>query len=178
MDTAGGGGGTEGASSGPSAPAIAIDPSYLAPWTGHAPDRGVVPQWVAPSAFVAPDEKALLADPSYQFRVSQGEHVLENSAAARGTLNSGGTLQDILNYGQKAGSQEYGNVYDRAMGVWQQNWNNARTDYQSRSDASESAYNRAWKEYMDAKDTWYANQDKPFDKLFKSASLGATAAAS
>jgi hypothetical protein len=46
---------------------------------------------------------------------------LERSGAARGVTNTGGTLKNILDYGQQAASQEYGNVYNRAAGAWGMN---------------------------------------------------------
>lgn len=52
-------------------------------------------------------------DPSYQWRVAQGLKALQGSAAANGTLLTGGTLKDILNYGQGAASQEYQNAFGR-----------------------------------------------------------------
>src|SRR4029453_17269270 len=57
-------------------------------------------------------------DPSYQFRLGEGQKALERSAAARGTLLGGGTLKAITNYGQKAASQEYQSAYDRAMSAF------------------------------------------------------------
>lgn len=60
------------------------------------------------------------ADPGYAFRLAQGQDALESSAAARGTHLSGGTLQALVNYGQQAGSQEFGNSYNR--------WNNDQTN--------------------------------------------------
>lgn len=53
------------------------------------------------------------ADPGYAFRLSEGQKALEASAAARGGLLSGGTGKALVNYGQEAGSQEYGNAYNR-----------------------------------------------------------------
>jgi hypothetical protein len=34
-------------------------------------------------------------------------------------LRTGGTLKDIMNYGQEAASQEYGNMFNRALQGWQ-----------------------------------------------------------
>lgn len=65
---------------------IAIDPSYLQPWTGSAP-RMEVPSFQSPGEFHAPNEADLFADPSFKFRMSQGQGALENSAAAHGVLN-------------------------------------------------------------------------------------------
>lgn len=53
------------------------------------------------------------ADPGYQFRQTEGMKGIENSAAARGNLLSGGALKAIQKYGQDLASQEYGNAYSR-----------------------------------------------------------------
>ena len=55
------------------------------------------------------------ADPGYAFRVQEGQRALESSAAARGGLLSGGTGKALTRYGQEAGSQEYGNAYNRFL---------------------------------------------------------------
>lgn len=155
---------------------VSLDPSYYAPWTGTAPTPGV-PTFTPPPDFVAPTAQSVLQDPSYLFRLSQGEGALENSAAAKGTLNSGGTLQDIINYGQKAGSQEYGNVWDRQFGLWNASWNNSLTGYRANVDANNSAYQRAWNAYTDARDSFYKNEDNAFSRLYQVANLGASSAA-
>lgn len=54
-------------------------------------------------------------DPAYQFDLQQGQQALERSAAARGGLQSGGTLKDLTNYAQGAASNEYQNAYNRFM---------------------------------------------------------------
>jgi hypothetical protein len=52
-------------------------------------------------------------DPGYQFRMAEGQKALERSAAARGGLQSGGTLKALAKYGQDFASNEYGNAYNR-----------------------------------------------------------------
>lgn len=52
-------------------------------------------------------------DPSYFFRLQQGQQGLVNSAAAGSGALSGSALKDLLNYNQNAASQEYGNAYNR-----------------------------------------------------------------
>lgn len=59
------------------------------------------------------DGQDIYSDPSYQFRLQQGQDSIESSAAARGSLVSGATLKSLLNYGQESASQEYGNAYNR-----------------------------------------------------------------
>lgn len=53
------------------------------------------------------------ADPGYQFRMSQGQRAVENSAAARGGLLSGNTARALTEYGQDYGSNEFQNILNR-----------------------------------------------------------------
>lgn len=55
----------------------------------------------------------IYSDPSYQFRLQQGQNAIQSSAAAQGGLLSGATLKALQNYGQESASQEYGNAYNR-----------------------------------------------------------------
>lgn len=70
-------------------------------------------------SFQAPTDVTEQNDPGYQFRLAQGQKLLENSAAARGDILSGGTAKSLLDYGQQAASNEYGNVYQRALQNYQ-----------------------------------------------------------
>lgn len=56
-------------------------------------------------------------DPGYQFRLGQGQRAVEQSAAARGGLNSGNTLRALTEYGQNVGSNEFGNYWNRLAGL-------------------------------------------------------------
>lgn len=51
--------------------------------------------------------------PGYDFRLQQGQDSLQASAAARGGLNSGAAMRDLLKFGQDYGSNEYGNYLAR-----------------------------------------------------------------
>lgn len=90
-------------------------------WT--EPDAFKYDAYTAPDPFKAPTAESMLNDPGYQFRADQGRRALENSAAGKGTLRTGGTLKDILGYGQNLASQEYGNVYQRDANTWNMNAN-------------------------------------------------------
>jgi hypothetical protein len=52
-------------------------------------------------------------DPSYQFRVDEGIKAVNRSAAARSMLQSGATLKGLTRFGQREGSQEYQNAFNR-----------------------------------------------------------------
>lgn len=59
------------------------------------------------------DGQDIYSDPSYQFRLQQGQNAIQSSAASHGGLLSGATLKALQNYGQESASQEYGNAYNR-----------------------------------------------------------------
>ncbi len=59
--------------------------------------------------------KQFEADPGYNFRMAEGLKGLERSAAARGLLQSGGTLKGIQQYGQNLASSEYENAFSRYL---------------------------------------------------------------
>jgi len=59
--------------------------------------------------------KQFEADPGYNFRMAEGMKALERSAAARGLLQSGGTLKGIQQYGQNLASSEYENAFSRYL---------------------------------------------------------------
>lgn len=54
-------------------------------------------------------------DPSYQWRLQQGQQAVERSAAARGQLGSGNILTALTDYGQGAASQEYSAQFQRML---------------------------------------------------------------
>jgi len=52
-------------------------------------------------------------DPSYQWRFNEGQRAVDRSAAAGGSLYSGGTLKALARYGQGLASTEFQNDFDR-----------------------------------------------------------------
>ena len=97
-------------------------------------------EYVAATPFEAPTAADMAADPSYQFRLKQGQDALERSGAARGVTNTGGTLKDILDYGQNAASQEYGNVYGRKRDTYDANERNRFNAYAANYGNAMNAY--------------------------------------
>ena len=53
------------------------------------------------------------ASPDYQWSLAQGVNALDRSAAAHGSLYSGGHSTDLMNYGAGLAAQNYGNYYNR-----------------------------------------------------------------
>lgn len=73
--------------------------------------------------FQAPTDVTEQNDPGYQFRLKQGQQLLENSAAAKGGLFSGGTAKAEQQFGQDYASNEYSNVYNRAFNDFSTKYN-------------------------------------------------------
>ena len=163
----GGGGGTGGGTTGKGvtdptlyAPFTAKQPDYVAPQVYTPPTYPTIPNepvytppplapvYTPPPAFSygtfqAPTLAEAQQQPGYQFGLQQGEQALQQSAAAQGLLRTGGTLKDILNYGQQAATQNYQNVY-----------NNDLTAYTTNRGTAEDTYNTNYKtQYTDP----YAN---------------------
>ena len=128
------------------------------PFTGATRPQytfGPAPQFDAPD-FDAPDADSIYSDPSYQFRLNQGLGALESSAAARGVLRSGGTLKGVQDYAQDYASQEYNNIYNRALQDWNARFQSAAAEFapkfsewQTRADADIGAGNLAFQAALD-----------------------------
>jgi len=71
--------------------------------------------------FVAPNPADIANDPNYQFRSAEGEKAIQRSAAAHGTLLSGGTLKSLERYRQGVASEEAGKAFDRALAAYTTN---------------------------------------------------------
>ncbi len=98
----------------PPAPGTVPTPQTVDPFAGTLPTAKPYGDFTAPEGMKQIAREAL-TDPSYQWRLSQGLKGLERGAASRGTLLTGGLQKGLIDYGQNAASQEYGNVYQRAL---------------------------------------------------------------
>jgi hypothetical protein len=65
--------------------------------------------------FEAPTFAQATSDPGYEWRLQSGMDALQRSAAAKGVLRTGGTLADLVKFGQNFASNEYANVFNRAL---------------------------------------------------------------
>jgi hypothetical protein len=168
----GGGGGTMGQMITPYNPLATYSP---VPYTPPAPFRppayeGATPfgqdPYAAADPFTGPTAADMTADPGYQFRLQQGQEALERSGAALGVTNTGGTLKDILDYGQRAASQEYGNVFGRQRDVYdlnernrfnayEANWGNAMDAYRENERNRAGAFDT---NVMNARDAYEMNE--------------------
>jgi hypothetical protein len=99
-----------------------------------------------PRMFMSPTLDEAKNEPGYQFRLQSGTDALDRSAAARGTLRTGNTLRDIVEYGQNFGEQAYQTMFDRALRAYQAYYQGERDkfmpqfqDYQNRFGAEQAS---------------------------------------
>ena len=78
--------------------------------------------------FTAPTGLTQQNDPGYQARLQLGTDAIERSAAARGSVLTGGTAKALDTYGQDYASNEYNNVYNRALNTFDTNYNAYNTN--------------------------------------------------
>lgn len=157
--------------------------------------------YVKPPDFENPTASSMTIDPSYQFRLQQGQQALENNNAARG-LNTGATAKGLIDYGQGAASQEYQNIYNRALQNYQTNtqlgmatqnqafnqalqpWQQANALGLNATQANNAAltqgFQNAEQNALNAYNTAYQtnayNQQTPYNMLMGVAGLGANTA--
>lgn len=119
-------------------------------------------------AFTAPTGVTETNDPGYQFRLQQGEQALERGAAASGGAFSGGTLKALQRYGQDYASNEYSNVYNRALQGYNTNFTNAYNAYNLNTQTGLQGYQTRF-------NTYNTNQTNAYNRLASLAGLGQTA---
>ena len=73
--------------------------------------------------FQAPTLQQAENTPGYQFALQQGQKALQASAAANGSLLTGGTLNALDSYSQGLADTNYNNIYNQALQGYQTNYN-------------------------------------------------------
>lgn len=116
-------------------------------WPTFTPTEFSFPDFQFES-FRTPSMEDAEQEPGYAFALDQGRKALETSAAGRGALRTGGTLKDILEYGQKFGGQNFQNVFNRKFQTW---------------DANEGARLKA---YTANRDTYFGTGDRNYRGLW------------
>lgn len=79
--------------------------------------RAAAEAWANDNRTGATPYAGFQASPGYNFAVQQGQQGVEASAAARGGLRSGRTMQDLTRYRLGMANQEYGNWLSRLAGM-------------------------------------------------------------
>lgn len=136
-------------------------------------------QYALPSAFQAPTPFSYTAedfakgqDPGYAFRLKEGLKALDRTASARGGLLSGGALKAAAQYGQEMGSQEYQNAYNRAASEYQSKYAQSLDAYNAAVARANTGYGRD----LDAYNAAVAREASQYNRLASLAGTGQTSA--
>lgn len=78
--------------------------------------------------FTAPTGLTEQNDPGFQARLKLGTDAIQKSAAARGNVVTGATAKALDQFSQDYASNEYGNVYNRALTDYTTNFNAYNTN--------------------------------------------------
>ena len=90
--------------------------------------------------FQAPNPQDVLNNPAIQFQLQQGQKAVENSAASRGGLNSGATLERVNQYAQGVAAQGYNNVYNQALQTNQAQNQTTQQGYMNQYNAAQQGF--------------------------------------
>ncbi len=81
-------------------------------------------------------------DPGYQFQLGQGTAAVNNSASARGLLQSGNTLQDLTKFGQGLAGTYYNDAFNRALQTFNTNQNSTLANLSTLANIGQTATNQ------------------------------------
>lgn len=133
------------------------------------------PPGFEPPGWQAPNADTFQNDPGYQFRLQQGMDALQNSAAARGSLLTGGTLKDLINYGQNFGSQEYGSVFDRQLRGYGANYQAAKDRYDTTYQTAKDQFAPRFADWQMTANTERERAMAEFNRRYETYALGVNA---
>lgn len=135
-------------------PALANTPGYTGPAAGGIGD--LIAPWTGTfnyADFKAPTMDDLKNSPGFQSSLDMASNTLQRSAAAKGSLLSGSTLQSLSDQTADLTSQGYSNLYNQDAQTYQANRANAFSSYQ------------------DQESTFYNNQNNAYSRLMGLAAL-------
>lgn len=108
------------------APAVPNGTSYLPPTPSYTAPTFAPPAYQKPPSFELPSFAQAADDPGYQFSLKAGLGAVNNSQAARGLTNTGGTAKALGDYATASAGTQYSNVLNRLL---QQYLTNVQTQY-------------------------------------------------
>lgn len=114
---------------------------------------GLLGAYTGPGQFTPTTQADMANDPSYAWRVAQGQQGLERSAAARGTLLTGGTAKALERYRQGEASQEFGNIDQRRRTDFLTNEGQRQQGFQNSMGMMDFGYGA--QQGRNASDQWY-----------------------
>jgi len=107
----------------------------------------------------------LYKDPSYLWRLQQGQKALDRQGAAAGRFLSGRQLQASSDYNQGAASQEFQNAYSRALGTYGTNETNRFNTFSTNENNRRNAFELNEQNRFNANQANFSNTVNPLLSL-------------
>lgn len=148
--------------------------AYTAPARpGYLQGEYKPPTW--DEKFIAPDENTLYQDPGVKARLAAAQKGFERSAAAKGTLLSGGSQVALGRQQQEIAANEYGAAFGRAFDTYRQKYgqfqDQAAASFGARG-LNENAYQSDVANALNQYGTRYRTYRDAVDDRFRIAELG------
>lgn len=132
----------------------------------------------APPKFVAPTGITEENDSGYQARLAAADQGFQHSAAANGSILSGGFQKALANYNQQYASSEFSNIYNRALSTYegvdapnsQFQYNAATNAYQNNNARTLSDYLSNYGIAHNTATDWWNNTNRLADRGLTAAS--------
>lgn len=160
------------------------------PWDGGGSPKFDWPQFnpptIEPGTFsfrefegfdpwVNPTKDDIANEPGYAFARDEGLKAAENSAAARGTLRTGGTIKDLIGWGNSFAEQNASRVFDRKFATWGATNQNKLGAWAANKDLAFgtfdrnelSRFNAFDRNYAGARDAFIFNKFEPAKMTFQ-----------
>lgn len=148
---------------------------WTRPWGGTftAPTLGPGVPETPQFHFTAPTYEQAANEPGYRFAAGEGRRLMEQGAAAKGVLNTGGTLRDVDAWGTNFAATHYNDVYGRAHQQAEDEFAPQMTAYSTQAAANQRSnewnYSNAWNKYLFDYQAFRNWQNDSFDKYFRTA---------
>jgi hypothetical protein len=134
----------------PQTPSWLSSPYVASTWQGgdfSAPEKSAALK----TPFAAPTQAELESSAGYQSRLAAGQQARDRSAAAQGSVLSGGTQKALSRYGQDYASNEYQNLFGQNLATRGQNVGEYQQDYGN----AFGAYQQRYGQFMDAENNQF-----------------------
>jgi hypothetical protein len=142
----GGGGGSEG---GGGSRFGSGSPYQFAPlaWPDWNPPEFKAPPAFSYADFKPPTLEEAMNEPGYKFAADEGAKRIQNNAAAKGNVVSGGAIKDLVKWANDYATQNYNGVYGRGLQTYSTNRNNAADNYMTNYNVSRDVFDRGYNSY-------------------------------
>lgn len=120
--------------------------AFTEQYTAPTVPQGMTDTW--DQTFKKPTTEDMYADPGYDARMKEGMKALQRSAAAKGTLLTGGTAKALQEYGQDYASNEYDKVFGRDLASYGTNYGTFANEKTRQAANYGDTYNRSMQEYL------------------------------